>query len=67
MPDSVKIIDTKKYMWNGETYDTKEAAEEEGYKLKESDFEVQILEEAGKFLLYNRREVKEVVVEGAPM
>ena len=61
MPDSFKIIDTKKFMWDGETYDTKDAAEEAGNKLKESEFEVQILEEEGKFFLYNRREVKEVV------
>ena len=62
MPDSVKMIDAKKYLWDGATYDTKEAAEDAGNKLKESEFEIQVIEEEGKFLLYNRREVKEVVV-----
>jgi hypothetical protein len=67
MPDSVKILDTKKFMWDGETYDSRPAAEEAENKYKEQSFETQILEEEGKFLVYTRREVTEVVVEGAPM
>ena len=67
MPDSLKILDTKKFMWDGEIYDTKEAAEEAENKYKADEFETRLLEEDGKFLVYNRREVKEVVVEGAPM
>ena len=53
-------------MWDGETYDTRAAAEEVENKYKTADFETRILEEDGKFLVYNRREVKEVVVEGSP-
>jgi hypothetical protein len=67
MPDSIKIIDTKKFLWDGETYDSKSAAEEAVSKLEAENFETRILEEEGKFLVYNRREVTEVVVEGAPM
>ena len=67
MPDSFKFFDNKKYMWDGAEYDSKQAAEEAEKKLKEDDFETKIIEDDGKFLLYNRRLVKEVVVEGAPM
>jgi hypothetical protein len=67
MPDSFKILDTKKFLWDGETYETKTAAEEAENKYKADDFETRILEEESKFLVYTRREVKEVVVEGAPV
>jgi hypothetical protein len=67
MPDSVKIIDTKKFMWDGETYDTKDSAAEAEIKYKGDNFETRLLEEEGKFLVYTRRLVTEVVVEGAPM
>ena len=66
MPDSVKILDTKKYLWDGETYDSQAAAAEVENKYKESNFETKVLEEEGKFLIYTRRVVTEVVVEGAP-
>jgi len=66
VPDSVKILDTKKFLWDGETYDTKEVAEEAENKYKGNNFETKLLEEEGKFLVYTRRVVTEVVVEGAP-
>jgi hypothetical protein len=66
MPDSVKILDTKKFLWDGQTYDSKAAAEEVEGKYKGNNFETRVLEEEGKFLVYTRRVVTEVVVEGAP-
>jgi len=64
MPDSFKIIDGKKFMWDGETYEAMDAAKtaEEGYK--KDNFETRIMEEEGKPLVYTRREVKEIVLEG---
>jgi hypothetical protein len=67
MPDNYKFFGNDKYMWDGSEYDSKEAAEEAEKKLKEENFETKVIEEDGKFFLYNRRQVKEVVVEGAPM
>ena len=64
MPDSFKILDGKKFMWDGETYeamDTAKTAEEDD---KKDNFETKILEEEGKPLVYTRREVKEIVLEG---
>ena len=66
MPDSVKILDTKKFLWDGETYDSQAAATEVENKYKDKNFETKLLEEEGKFFVYTRRVVTEVVVEGAP-
>ncbi len=67
MPDSLKYFDNNKYMWDGQIYDTNEAVKEAEKKLIEANFNTRIVEEDGKFLLYNRRVATEVVVEGAPM
>jgi hypothetical protein len=63
MPESVKIIEGKKFMWDGETYEGMDQAKtaEESYKNKM--FETKIIEEDGKPFIYTRREVTEVVVE----
>lgn len=66
MPDSFKIIDGKKFMWDGETYEGMEQAKEKEESYKNDKFETRIIEEEGKPLVYTRREVTEVVVEGQP-
>jgi hypothetical protein len=66
MPDSVKIIDGKKYMWDGETYEGMDQAKEKEEAYKNDKFETVIVEEEGKPVIYTRREVTEVVVEGQP-
>jgi len=64
MPDSFKIIDSKKFMWDGETYEGMEQAEAAEENYKKENFETRIIEEEGKPLVYTRREVKEIVLEG---
>jgi hypothetical protein len=64
MPDSFKIIDGKKFMWDGETYEAMDAAKAAEENYKNDKFETRILEEEGKPLVYTRREVKEIVIEG---
>ena len=66
MPENWKILDGKKFMWDGENYEGKDLAQtaEEFYQKK--GFETKIIEEEGKQLVYTRREVKEVAVEGQP-
>lgn len=66
MADSVKIIDSKKYMWDGEDYEAEAAARENISKYSNDGFETKLIEEDGKYLVYTRRLVTEVVVEGAP-
>lgn len=60
-PELSRIFDGKKFMWEGKLYETRE----EALRLKEAyqndNFEVRMREEGGRFLVYTRRVVKEVV------
>ena len=58
--------ESSKFMWDGEIYES--AAEAEGKKkeYEGKEFEVRVFEKEGKHLVYTRRVVKEVIVEGAP-
>ena len=67
MADSVKIIDSKKYMWDGEDYESEPATQENIKKYSDDNFETKLIEEDGKYLVYTRRVVTEIVVEGAPV
>lgn len=62
--DNYKILDGKKCMWDGSIYENRAKAEEAENEYKQNDFETWIAEEEGKYLVYTRREVTEVVVEG---
>ncbi len=64
MPDASKIINGKKFMWDGAVYESKKEAEGTMRKYKDDNFEVELKEEEGKHLLYTRRVVTEIVVEG---
>ena len=64
MPESFKIIDGKKFMWDGVTYEGIQQAKEAEESYKKENFETKIIEEEGKPLVYTRREVKEIVLEG---
>ncbi len=64
MPDISKIINGKKFMWDGVVYESKKEAEDTMRKYKDDNFEVELIEEEKKHLLYTRRVVKEIVVEG---
>ncbi len=64
MPDISKIINGKKFMWDGVVYESKKEAEDTMQKYKDDNFEVELIEEEKKHLLYTRRVVKEIVVEG---
>jgi hypothetical protein len=60
-PNLSLVCDGKKFMWDGGFYATREEAcrVEEAYE--KDNFEVRATEEEGKFLVYTRRVVKEVV------
>jgi hypothetical protein len=64
MPDSSIKVNGKKFMWDGVVYESKKEAEDEMQKYKDDNFEVELKEEEGKHLLYTRRVVTEIVVEG---
>ncbi len=64
MPDVSKIINSKKFMWDGVVYESEKEAQDTMKKYKEDNFEVEMKEEEGKHLLYTRRLVTEIVIEG---
>ncbi|MGD1216567.1 MAG: hypothetical protein ABR861_16425 [Terriglobales bacterium] len=61
-PDLAMISDGKKFMWDGQLYDNREEASRAGESYQDENFEIRMVEEGGKFLVYTRRVVKEVVV-----
>ncbi len=62
--DMAKVIDGKKFMWDGKPYDGEKEAREIISGYEKENFETRMLEEEGKYLVYTRRVVTEVVVEG---
>jgi hypothetical protein len=64
MPDASKIINGRKVMWDNVEYETEKEAQELKQKYEEDKFEVELVEEEGKYLLYTRRVVTEIVLEG---
>ncbi len=63
-PSIARIVERKKYMWDGQTYESKDAANTAASSYKDNGFETQVCEEEGKYFVYSRKVVKEVVVEG---
>ena len=66
MPDLSKNINGKKFMWDNVVYESKKEAQDIMEKYKKDDFEVELIEEDNQFLLYTRRVVTEIVLEGEP-
>ena len=64
MPDSSKIINGRKVMWDGVVYESENDAQEVKKKYQDDKFEVELVKEEEKFLLYTRRVVTEIVLEG---
>ena len=64
--EAVKIINGKKFMWDGCDYPEKENALEAEQKYKNDGFETEVIENENKFFVFTRRVVKEVVIEGSP-
>ena len=64
MPDVSKVINGKKFMWDGIVYESKKEAEHTMQKYKKDGFEVEMIEEEKKHFLYTCRVVTEIVVEG---
>lgn len=65
-PELARKFDDKKFMWDGKIYETEEEAKGVMEEYEKNNFETELLEEEGKCLLYTRRVITEVVVEGPP-
>ncbi|MFC2170151.1 hypothetical protein ACFLRM_06280 [Acidobacteriota bacterium] len=66
MPDVSAIINGEKFMWDGVVYESEKDAQEIKQKYETDNFKVELVKEENKFLLYTRRVVTEIVVEGEP-
>lgn len=64
MPDTSKIINGKKFMWDDKVYESEKEAQEIKQKYKDDKFEVELVKEEQGYLLYTRRVVTEIVLEG---
>ena len=64
MPDLSKIIDGKKFMWDGEVYESDNQAQEVKKKYEDDNFEAELIQEESQYLVYSRRVVTEIVLEG---
>ena len=58
------IADGKKYLWDGLTYNDREEAKAKAESYEKNDFETHIIEGAEHFLVYTRRIVTEIVLDG---
>jgi hypothetical protein len=63
MSNSAEKIDGKKFMWDKGNYSTKAEAKEKMAKYEKDGFETRLVKEEGKFLVYTRRVVTEIVLE----
>ena len=50
-----KIIDNKKYMWDGKTYDNEGDALNAAAQYKKDNFDVQLVQGEGEYYIYTRR------------
>ncbi len=60
-PNLSMISDGMKFMWDGQLYDNREEAARVGESYQKENFQIRIVKEGGKFLLYTRRTTKEWV------
>ena len=69
MAKSVEKINGKKFMWDMGCYSTEAEAKEKMAKYEKDGFEAWLVKEEGKFLVYTRRVVTEIVLEegGQPL
>ncbi|MFC1692567.1 hypothetical protein ACFL1R_03580 [Candidatus Latescibacterota bacterium] len=62
--ENAKIIDDKKFMWDGETYPGKEKAQEVISNYEKERFETRLIKEGDEYFVFSRRIVTEIVIEG---
>ena len=55
MPVNYRVIDSRKYMWDGKTYENEDKALNAASGYKKDNFDVQLIPEDGKYLIYTRR------------
>ena len=64
--EDVRSDGSSKFMWDGEVYDSQSDMETRKKEYESNDFEVRVFEQEGAYLLYTRRVVTEIVLDGPP-
>ena len=64
MADLSKVINGKKFMWDGIIYESEKDAQDAKKTYEAEDFEVELILVDDQSCLYTRRFVEDVVVEG---
>jgi len=62
--DEALWVDGDKYMWDGATYAAHEEAGAKAATYESDGFETQIVASESSFLIYTRRVVTEIVLDG---
>ena len=57
-----RMVNGRKFVWDGQAHLTEEAADQAVARYRGEGFETEMVEEAGKFLAYTRREAKKEAV-----
>jgi len=63
MAEQARFFDGRKFMWDGEEYDSEEKAKAARKQYEENGFEVELCRDDENVLLYTRRVVTEIVLE----
>jgi hypothetical protein len=63
---SARFFDGRKFMQDGKVYAARQEAEGARDRYQADRFEVRLVEQDGAFLVYTRRVVTDIKVEGAP-
>ncbi len=59
-----EIIDSKKFMWDGNTYSNEDEAKTAMKEFESNGFETRLKTDSGGIEVYTRRLVTEIVLEG---
>ncbi|RLI83767.1 hypothetical protein DRP07_02915 [Archaeoglobales archaeon] len=63
MVENARTFEGKKYMWDGLIYESEEEAKKAAETYAKDDFETKVVEEKGKYFVYSRRVVTEIILE----
>ena len=64
MAEQARFFDGKKFMWDGEEYESEKEAKAAQKQYEENGFEVELYrDDEGKVFVYSRRVVTEIVLE----
>lgn len=61
--DNIRFFNGEKFLWDGGTHENEQDSEKIKAEYESNNFETRLIHEDGKFFLFTRRVVTEVVVD----